>query len=169
MDQKNKQQNRPTHQLANEYSIFSSGNHEVCAYKGKRIYHVNCLHMVAFPVTADSLFWRPACRKLWRATPEPAAAQHQEHVLRGRSHLSSPTPLSWARVLKHRPDVLFPSLYLMRLSSTPIKCHIFLLFIKSYEFFIAICSGKSKLTMWYFHFSTPYLMYWKFPTDHQIS
>lgn len=101
----------------NGYSVFSSGKQEVSACKGKHIYCMNCLHMVSFPVTADSLFWRPAWRKLWRATPEAAAAQRHERVLRGRSHLSSPTPLSWARVLKHRPDVLFPSLHLMRLLS----------------------------------------------------
>lgn len=64
---------------------------------------------------------------------DQAAAQRHGSVLRGMLQLSSPTPLSRTGVMKHGPHVLFLSLYLMRLSSPPAQCHIFLFFFPHEE------------------------------------
>lgn len=166
---KTKPTNPPTHQPANEYSIFSSGKHLGRAYKN--IYNTNSLLTAASRVIADPSFWRPACRRLLRGSPEPAATQRHERVLRGLLiSLSSPTPLPWARVAKHSLDVLLPSLYLMRISSTPVQCHAFLFFIKSSRLFHSYLARETQIYNPKFpFFSIPYHTYQIVHTAYQIS
>lgn len=141
VEQENKKNDEPTKRQISTV-VFSSGR---CSSGGclERQKHSHWIvHSSHYLDSLKSSLCKPAFSRYGRGTPEPATGQchGREGFYSFHVPLQHLGPQKWKVALIY----FFSSLYLIRLSSTPVKCHIFLSFIKGWNCFIAICWGKPQ-------------------------